>query len=44
MRPVSLSLQEFLRIAVPLAAPFAPLLLYEFSAKEILQVVIGMVR
>lgn len=44
MRPVSLSLREVVGIAVPLAVPFAPLLLYEFSAKEILQVVIGMVR
>jgi len=44
MRPVSLSLQEFLAIAVPLVAPFAPLLLYEFSAKEILTTVVGLLR
>lgn len=44
MRPVSLSLREFLAIAIPLAAPFAPLLLYEFSAKEILTTVIGLLR
>jgi hypothetical protein len=44
MRPVSLSLQEFLRIALPLAAPFAPLLLYEFSVKEILTTVVGFLR
>jgi hypothetical protein len=44
MRPVSLSLREFVGIAAPLAVPFAPLLLYEFSLKEILTTVVGLLR
>jgi hypothetical protein len=44
MRPVSLSLREFAGIAAPLAVPFAPLLLYEFSLKEILTTVVGLLR
>jgi hypothetical protein len=44
MHPAAISLREVIQIALPLAAPFAPLLLYEFSVKEILQKVVEMVR
>ncbi len=44
MRPVPISLREVGAILLPLAAPFVPLLLYQYSIKQILQGVIQLVR
>jgi hypothetical protein len=44
MHPAGISLREIVRIVLPVAAPFAPLLLYQYSIKEILQMVLAMVR
>ena len=44
MRPVAISLREVAGILLPVAAPFAPLLLYQYSLKEILQSVVQLVR
>lgn len=44
MRPVAISLREVAGILLPVAAPFAPLLLYQYSLKEILQGVVQLVR
>lgn len=44
LRPAVLSLREIASIVVPLALPFAPLLLYEYSLKDILQQVLQLVR
>ena len=37
MRPVAISLREVFAILLPVAAPFAPLLLYQYSITEILR-------
>ena len=44
MRPMAISLREIAGILLPVAAPFAPLLLYQYSLKEILQGVVQLVR
>jgi len=44
MRPVAITLREVAAILLPVAAPFAPLLLYQYSIKEILQEVLQLVR
>ena len=44
MRPLAISLREVVAILLPLLAPFAPLLLYQYSLKEILQGVVQLVR
>jgi hypothetical protein len=44
MRPAGISLSEVIRVVLSLAAPFAPLLLYQYSVKEILLKVLAMVR
>lgn len=44
MRPVAVSLREVAGILLPVAAPFAPLLLYQYSLTEILQGVVQLVR
>jgi hypothetical protein len=44
MRPVAISLREVIGILLPVAAPFAPLLLYQYSIKDILQQVLRLVR
>lgn len=44
MRPVGSSVREVAGILLPVAAPFAPLLLYQYSLKEILQGVVQLVR
>ena len=44
MRPLAISLREVVAILLPMLAPFAPLLLYEYSLKEILQAVLQLVR
>ncbi len=44
MRTTGISLREILAIVVPIAAPFAPLLLYEYSLKQIVQEVLQLVR
>jgi hypothetical protein len=44
MRPAGISLREVVRIVIPLAVPFLPLLLFQYSVKEILQGVLQMVR
>ena len=38
------SSRHFAGILLPVAAPFAPLLLYQYSLKEILQSVVQLVR
>jgi len=44
MRPIGISLRQILSLVLPLALPFAPLLLYEYSIKDILTQVLQMVR
>ncbi len=44
MRPAAISLREIVSIVLPLAAPFAPLLLYQYSLKEILKGVLQLAR
>jgi hypothetical protein len=44
MRPLGLSLRSLVGLALPLLLPFAPLLLHEYSARELLKAVLGMVR
>ena len=44
MRPTGLSLREGIGIVLPLVAPFLPLLLYQYSVKELLQGVLQLVR
>jgi len=44
MRPMAVSLREVAAILLPTVAPFAPLLLYQYSIKEILQGVLQLVR
>ena len=44
MRPVAVSLREVAGILLPVAAPFAPLLLYQYSLTEILRGVVQLVR
>jgi len=44
MRPVAITLREVAAILLPVAAPFAPLLLYQYSVTEILQEVLKLVR
>lgn len=44
MRPVAISLRELAGILLPVAAPFAPLMLYQYSLKEILRGVVQLVR
>ena len=44
MRPVAISLREVFAILLPVAAPFAPLLLYQYSITEILETVLKLVR
>jgi hypothetical protein len=44
MRPAGISLREMIGTMLPLAVPFAPLLLYQYSIKEILQKVLQLVR
>jgi hypothetical protein len=44
MRPVPFSMREILALIVPLIAPFLPLLLFEYSAKELLTQVLRLVR
>lgn len=42
MSPVGISLRELIAIALTLTAPFAPLLLFQYSLKEILSTVLGL--
>jgi len=44
MRPAGISIREVIRLVLPLALPFAPLLLFQYSLKQILQKVLEMVR
>ncbi len=44
MRPTAVSLREVAAILLPTVAPFAPLLLYQYSVKQILQEVVQLVR
>jgi hypothetical protein len=44
MRPVAISLREVVGILLPVAAPFAPLLLYQYSITELLHAVLQLVR
>jgi hypothetical protein len=44
MRPLAISLREVAAILLPTVAPFAPLLLYQYSLKQILQEVVQLVR
>jgi hypothetical protein len=44
MRPVAITVREVAAILLPVAAPFAPLLLYQYSIKDILQQVVRLVR
>ena len=44
MRPVPISIREVAVVVLPLLAPFAPLLLYQYSLKQILQQVLQLVR
>jgi hypothetical protein len=44
MRPTGMSIRQLVGLALPLAAPFAPLLLYEYSIKDILKQVLQIVR
>ncbi len=44
MRPTGLSLREVAGIVLPLMAPFLPLLLYQYSLKDILREVLQLVR
>ncbi len=44
MRPAAISLREVVGLILPLAAPFAPLLLYQYSPKEILQQVLQLIH
>ena len=42
MSPVGTSLRELIAIALALTAPFAPLLLFQYSLREILSTVLGL--
>lgn len=44
LRPTIFSLRELVRLLLPIAAPFAPLLLFEYSVKDILARVMQLVR
>jgi hypothetical protein len=44
MRTSGISLGEVIRVVLPLAVPFAPLLLYQYSLKQIFQKLLQMVR
>ena len=44
MRPWGLNLRVLAGLALPLLVPFAPLLLHEYSARELFKVVLAMVR
>lgn len=44
MRPVAISIREVAGTVLPIAAPFAPLLLYQYSLKQIIQGVLQLVR
>jgi hypothetical protein len=44
MRPIAITLREVVGILLPVAAPFAPLLLYQYSLADILHAALQLVR